>query len=130
MPLKRINNKVLNLKDSTLTINKKIATLTFNRNDIRNALTGSWLIEDLVNTVDFVNNNKNISILIITGNGNAFSSGGNIKEMLKKNSSFSGKVEEVEKKYRYGIQKIPKAIDKIEVPVFSSNQRACCRSWV
>ena len=120
MPLKRINNKVLNLKDSTLTINKKIATLTFNRNDIRNALTGSWLIEDLVNTVDFVNSNKNISILIITGNGNAFSSGGNIKEMLKKNSSFSGKVEEVEKKYRYGIQKIPKAIDKIEVPVLAA----------
>ena len=60
MPLKRINNKVLNLKDSKLTISKKIATLAFNRNDIRNALTGSWLIEDLVNTVDFVNNNKNI----------------------------------------------------------------------
>ena len=40
--------------------------------------------------------------------------------MLKKNSSFSGKVDEVEKKYRYGIQKIPKAIDKIEVPVIAA----------
>ena len=29
--------------------------------------------------------------------------------MFKKNSSFSGKAEEVEKKYRFGIQKIPKA---------------------
>ena len=85
MPLKKINNKVLKLKDSKFIIKNKIATLAFNRNDIRNALTGSWLIEDLVSTVDFVNNNKNISILIITGNGNAFSSGGNIKEMLKKN---------------------------------------------
>ena len=84
MPLKKINNKVLKLKDSKFIIKNKIATLAFNRNDIRNALTGSWLIEDLVSTVDFVNNNKNISILIITGNGNAFSSGGNIKEMLKK----------------------------------------------
>ena len=36
--------------------------------------------------------------------------------MLKKNSSFSGKVEEVEKKYRYGIQRIPKVIEKIEIP--------------
>ena len=39
--------------------------------------------------------------------------------MQKKNSSFSGKVEEVEKKYRYGIQKIPKAIDKVEVPILA-----------
>merc|ERR1711991_510031 len=95
------------------------ATLMFNRDDIRNALTGSNLIEDIVNVAEYINKNKNISMLIITGDGSAFSSGGNLKEMQKKNSSFSGKVEEVEKKYRYGIQKIPKVIDKIEVPVLA-----------
>ena len=113
------NNKLLSLKDSKLNIKNRVATLIFNRDDIRNALTGSRLVEDIVNTADYINNNKNISILIITGNGSAFSSGGNLKEMQKKNSSFSGKVEEVEKKYRYGIQKIPKAIDKIEVPILA-----------
>ena len=110
---------MLNLKDSKIKIKNKIATLMFNRDDIRNALTGSNLIEDIVNVAEYINKNKNISMLIITGNGSAFSSGGNLKEMQKKNSSFSGKVEEVEKKYRYGIQKIPKVIDKIEVPVLA-----------
>ena len=40
--------------------------------------------------------------------------------MIKKKNSFSGTVEEVEKKYRYGIQKIPKAMEKIEVPVIAA----------
>ena len=99
--------KKLKLKDSKLSINKKVGILTFCRNDIRNALTGSYLINDIINTVDFINKSNNASVLIITGEGKAFSSGGNLKEMLKKNTSFSGPVEEVEKKYRYGIQQIP-----------------------
>ena len=112
--------KGLNLIDSKLSIVKKVATLTFCRNDIRNALTGSNLIDDIVNTINFVNKNDNISVLIFTGEGRAFSSGGNIKEMLKKNSSFSGPVEEVEKKYRYGIQKIPINMEKIEIPTIAA----------
>jgi len=108
--------KNLNLKDSKLSINNKVGILTFCRNDIRNALTGSYLIEDIVNTINFINENNKISVLIITGEGKAFSSGGNIKEMYKKNGSFSGSVDEVEKKYRYGIQKIPIYLEKLEIP--------------
>ena len=85
------NNKYPILKDSIFQIKGKIGTLKFNRDDLRNALTGTFLIDDLVKTAEFVNNEKNISVLIITGEGKAFSSGGNIKEMFKKNSSFSGK---------------------------------------
>ena len=90
-------NKRLNLKDSKIVLNNKIAILKFNRHDVRNALTGTELISDIISTIDFLNQNLKFSVLIITGNGSSFSSGGNIKEMFKKNSSFSGKVEEVEK---------------------------------
>ena len=113
------NNKLI-LKDSIFEIKNKVAFLKFNRDDIRNALTGSNLIEDIITTADFINNTNNISVLVISGIGKAFSSGGNIKEMIKKKNSFSGTVEEVEKKYRYGIQKIPKAMEKIEVPVIAA----------
>ena len=108
--------KKLKLIDSHFSLKKKVGILKFNRDDIRNALTGSNLINDIVNTINFINNTNKVSVLVITGNGKAFSSGGNIKEMLSKNSSFSGKVEDVEKKYRYGIQKIPKHMEKLEVP--------------
>ena len=63
MTSKKINKKNLNLKDSKLIIKKKIAKLEFNRNDIRNALTGSWLIEDLVNTIlSKMDNHPHLSI--------------------------------------------------------------------
>ncbi len=120
MLYKYAGRKPKKLLDSIFTVKNKIALLEFNRDDTRNALTGTNLIDDLINTIDFINNNKNISVLIITGSGKAFSSGGNIKEMLKKNSSFSGKVEEVEKKYRFGIQKIPKAFEKAEIPIIAA----------
>ena len=47
--------KKLNLKDSKLSIRNKVGILTFCRNDIRNALTGSYLIDDIINTIDFIN---------------------------------------------------------------------------
>jgi enoyl-CoA hydratase/carnithine racemase len=112
--------KKLNLKNSKLSINKKVGILTFCRNDIRNALTGSYLIDDIIETIDLINKSNIISVLIITGEGKAFSSGGNVKEMLKKNTSFSGPVEEVEKKYRYGIQRIPLCMEKIEIPTIAA----------
>ena len=108
------------LKDSNFYVLNKIAILELNRDDIRNALTGSNLINDIIETIEFINKNKNISVLIITGQGKAFSSGGNIKEMYQKNSSFSGTVEEIEKKYPYGIQKIPKYMEKIEIPTIAA----------
>ena len=52
--------KNLNLIDSKLSITNKIATLTFCRNDIRNALTGSYLIDDIINTINYVNKNNKI----------------------------------------------------------------------
>ena len=114
-----MNSKLI-LKDSNFSVLNKIAILEFNRDDIRNALTGSNLINDIIETIEFINKNKNISVLIITGQGKAFSAGGNIKDMYKKNSSFSGTVEEIEKKYRYGIQKIPKYMEKIEIPTIAA----------
>ncbi|MBJ56815.1 MAG: enoyl-CoA hydratase [Rickettsiales bacterium] len=109
--------KKIKLSDSFFSVKDKVGLLTFNRDDIRNALTGSHLIEDIIKTITFVNREKSISVLVITGNGKAFSAGGNLKEMKRKNNtSFSGNVEEVEKKYRYGIQSIPKAFEKLEVP--------------
>ena len=107
---------MLNLLDSKFSISNKVGTLTFCRDDIRNALTGSRLIDDIINTINYINTRNNVSVLIITGEGKAFSSGGNIKEMLSKKGSFSGTVEEVEKKYRYGIQKIPLHMDRLEIP--------------
>lgn len=108
------------LRDSSLTVEGRVAVLTFKRNDVRNALTGTALIEDIVQTVGWVNKEDRVSVLIITGDGSAFSSGGNVKEMQEQGGSFGGATIEIQDHYRRGIQQIPLALHKAEIPVIAA----------
>lgn len=104
------------LTDAILTIEDRIAVLTLNRDDVRNELTGTRLVSDIEQTVAWVNLEESIAALVITGAGKAFSSGGNIKHMRNREGSFGGDVYEVQKHYREGIQRIPLALDRLDVP--------------
>lgn len=113
------------LTDSSLTLENRIATLTFQRDDVRNALTGTELIEDILAVCDWVNRCPEVSVLIMTGAGSAFSAGGNIKEMTErdgehKEGAFAGDVYTVQNKYRQGIQRIPLALAQVDVPVIAA----------
>ncbi|WP_243689422.1 enoyl-CoA hydratase-related protein [Geotalea toluenoxydans] len=108
------------LKDSSIVVEKRIAVLTLQRNDVRNALTGTALIDDIVQTVNWVNNEPEVSVLVITGEGTAFSSGGNVKEMQSQSGSFAGSPMEIQDHYRRGIQQIPLALHKAEVAVIAA----------
>jgi len=105
-----------NLTDALLDVQDRVATLTFNRDDVRNELTGTQLVADIERTVDWINREDSIAALVITGAGKAFSSGGNVKHMLQRQGSFGGDVFSVQKKYREGIQRIPLAMQRLEVP--------------
>lgn len=108
------------LKDSSLEVENRIAVLTMQRNDVRNALTGTGLIDDILRTVQWVNSEPAVSVLIITGDGAAFSSGGNIKEMQGQSGSFAGSTIDIQDHYRRGIQQIPLALHKAEIPVIAA----------
>lgn len=108
------------LQDCVITQENNIVTLTFNRNDVRNALTSTAIADDIVTTVEWINKNASVAVLIITGAGSAFSSGGNIKDMAERSGDFSGDVQELEARYRQGIQRIPLALHKCEVPVIAA----------
>ena len=112
--------KLPSLTDSVLTLNGAVVTLAFNRHDVRNALTGTAITDDIVATVEWINNTPQIAVLIITGNGSAFSAGGNIKDMAERSGDFAGDVEELEQRYRQGIQRIPKVLYRCEVPVIAA----------
>ena len=119
------NVQLPTLIDSTLTLVNRVATLTFQRHDVRNALTGTSIIDDILNVAEWVNYTPEVSVLIITGDGSAFSSGGNIKEMTQRNGerkdgAFGGDVYTVQNKYRQGIQRVPLAMAKIDIPVIAA----------
>ncbi|HKX39813.1 MAG TPA: enoyl-CoA hydratase-related protein [Burkholderiaceae bacterium] len=104
------------LTDALLEVRDRVATLTFNRDDVRNELTGTHLIDDIERTCEWINQEESVAALILTGAGRAFSSGGNVKHMLHREGSFGGSVYEVQKKYREGIQRIPLAMHRLDVP--------------
>ncbi|WP_243374843.1 enoyl-CoA hydratase-related protein [Geotalea sp. SG265] len=108
------------LKDSSIHMDGRIAVLTFQRNDVRNALTGTALIDDIVRTVNWANREPGVSVLVITGEGKAFSSGGNVKEMQSRSGSFSGSPMEIQDNYRRGIQQIPLVLHQAEMPVIAA----------
>ena len=60
------------LEDSLLTLDNNVVTLTFNRHDVRNALTSTAIADDIVNTIEWINKAQSIAVLIITGAGSAF----------------------------------------------------------
>jgi enoyl-CoA hydratase/carnithine racemase len=115
-----INPAIPSLRDASLSLEAGVATLTFQRHDVRNALTGTGLVDDIVDTAEWVNRNSDVSALIITGEGSAFSAGGNVKEMADRSGAFAGDVAEQAERYRQGIQRMPLAVTKIEVPVIAA----------
>lgn len=113
-------NQTPQLEDATLLVEDRVALLTLNRHDLRNALTGSNLIDDIVTTAEWVNRATEVSVLVITGAGSAFSAGGNIRDMAERGGDFAGDVAECAERYRQGIQRIPLALQNIEVPIIAA----------
>jgi enoyl-CoA hydratase/carnithine racemase len=105
------------LQDSILSIEGRIAVLTMNRHDVRNELTGTRLAAEIAQVAEWINRDERISVLVLTGEGSAFSSGGNVKHMLnREHGCFGGDVHAVQGKYRQGIQHMAQAIYALEVP--------------
>ncbi|RTR02364.1 enoyl-CoA hydratase-related protein [Halomonas nitroreducens] len=108
------------LSDARLSLEGRVATLTLDRHDVRNALTGTALVDDIVAVADWVNACDAVSVLVITGAGSAFSAGGNVKDMAQRGGDFAGDVAEVAERYRRGIQRIPLALQGVEVPIIAA----------
>lgn len=106
------------LKDATLEHEGRVAVLTFQRDDVRNTLTGTGLVADICATLEWADGNENLSVLILTGGGSAFSAGGNLKVMRERSGSASPF--ELEDYYRQGIQRIPLAMRRAEIATIAA----------
>lgn len=93
----------------------KYREMTFEARD-RIAISHEAMILDIERACADVNRDPGISCLVITGAGTVFSAGGNVKDMVDRAGMFGGSPVEVFRGYRYGIQRIPLAVDAVEVP--------------
>ena len=92
-----------------------VVTLTLNEPATRNAISPA-IIEALVEHTRRINADMAVSCVILTGAGEGFSSGGNVKEMKDRTGLFGGSPAEIRRGYWHGIQQIPLAMYELEVP--------------
>jgi enoyl-CoA hydratase/carnithine racemase len=97
-----------------------IALLTLNRPDIRNTFTHQEMIDEIVDVCQRVQDSESVSVLVVTGAGSAFSAGGNVKDMLKKEGMFAGDPNDVRQNYRKGIQRVTLAFQRLDVPAIAA----------
>ena len=93
-----------------------ILTVTMNQPETRNALTGNTAVAEFVQLCADVRKDAGVKVVILTGAGPIFSSGGNVKDM-KRYQTQQLSPEVIREEYRQGIQRIPKALYNLDVPV-------------
>ncbi|HBF64346.1 MAG TPA: enoyl-CoA hydratase [Gammaproteobacteria bacterium] len=97
-----------------------VLTLTMSSPDTRNALTGAEQFDDFVQTCAEINDDMSIRAVVLTGEGSAFCAGGNVKDMRDRAGMFSGDPFDQAGAYRMGIQRIPRAIQSLNVPIIAA----------
>jgi enoyl-CoA hydratase/carnithine racemase len=97
-----------------------VATLTLNQPELRNPITDVDFVDAFVERCGKIQGDINIRCVIVTGAGKGFSSGGNLKHMRDRIGTFSGTAAEIAENYREGIQRIPKAMAALDVPVIAA----------
>ena len=97
-----------------------VAVLTLNSPETRNALNGEACYAAFETLFEQLNQDMGVRAAVLTGAGSAFCSGGNVADMRDKKGMFAGTPEQVAENYRLGIQRIPRAFVKLQVPIIAA----------
>ena len=98
----------------------QVETWTVNLPEMRNPISGKAVIDALVDSVDRVNTDDEVRAVIVTGAGSAFSAGGDVKEMAERRGMFGLEPVAQRDGYRRGIQRIPLAFYRCDVPLIAA----------
>lgn len=97
-----------------------IVTLTLNKPELRNPISDKEMIEALLGALDRLESDPRARVAILTGAGKGFSSGGNIREMKPGGALNAGSPVSTRIAYKTGIQRLPLAFARLEVPVIAA----------
>ncbi|MDX1467910.1 MAG: enoyl-CoA hydratase-related protein [Acidimicrobiia bacterium] len=83
-----------------------VTYLTLSRPEIRNALTGADILEELLDAIHDAEEDTGTAVLVIQAKGPAFSAGGNVKDIEAKTGLFEGGPAQLAENYRDSIQQL------------------------
>jgi len=105
-----------------ISIHQHIATLTLNQPELHNPISDRPTVDALVTALQAADANPEVRVIILTGAGRSFSSGGNIKTMLPDNPDSLAAKDPVDTpvNYQQGIQRIPLLFEQLKKPVIAA----------
>lgn len=92
--------------------------ITLNHPEKMNAISYE-MIDSLTSTLFKAEMNSAVKVIVIRGEGKAFSAGGDVQAMKDKSGMFQGDSNELRMRYMQGIQKIPKCMEDLSKPIIA-----------
>jgi enoyl-CoA hydratase/carnithine racemase len=97
-----------------------ITTITLNEPEQRNPISNRSLLQGVLDAIAAADADRSTRVIILTGAGSAFSSGGNVKKMLDGGGMADPLPGNTRINYKNGIQRLPLAFDALEIPVIAA----------
>ncbi|WP_340316123.1 crotonase/enoyl-CoA hydratase family protein [Rhizorhabdus argentea] len=97
-----------------------ILTLTLNRPEKRNPISDPDMIDALTGALIAADEDIAVRVVILTGAGSAFSSGGDVAKMVPGGGLRDALPAQTRRNYRTGIQRLPLLFQALEVPVIAA----------
>lgn len=97
-----------------------VLTLTLNLPEARNPISNAAVIDALCAAIEEADRDIGCRVVIITGAGSAFSTGGDIASMRLGGGLNDRSPTATRRNYRNGIQRLPILFERIEVPVIAA----------
>jgi enoyl-CoA hydratase/carnithine racemase len=98
----------------------QIVTITLNDPAMRNPISELETVDAIVTAIERLNQDGTARVAILTGAGSAFSSGGDLRAMQKNFEARAAQPALTTQYYKFGIQRIPLAFEKLDVPIIAA----------
>lgn len=99
----------------------RIAILRMNKPETMNAIGTHEDCEDICSTLQSLSDDRGVSCIILTGNGKAFSAGGNLKSMQQRQGiGVLDQPDSTRSNYRRGVQRVSRALLDLEIPAIAA----------
>jgi enoyl-CoA hydratase/carnithine racemase len=102
------------------TVVEGIMSITLNRPETRNAISDEDMLKSLMDSLAEADHDMSIRVVVLTGAGRAFCSGGNLNRMGESGGLSDRVPAQTWRNYRAGIQQLPLLFEAMEVPVIAA----------
>lgn len=97
-----------------------VLTVTLNQPERRNPISDQAMVDALVAVMQEADADIGVRVVILTGAGTVFSSGGDLKQMKSGAGLRAGLPAQTRRNYKTGIQRLPLMFQALEVPVIAA----------